>query len=193
MSINIAVGEEAVKAQEEAAAEEPRHPSMEMVVRKTMDGNIMILDHLDMDIVVMPQDGKVLALAKDNFDDDVYDSQDRLFKYLSQNGVVMPDSIRGGNVYGSLEGKFPTESASGADPLQTVVFSVGKWIEEERPYFAYTKAIEDQETERLTNPDDQASTELGEVPQERVKGVHPSDPLGAWYKQRGNTPEAGSE
>ena len=191
MAITIAVGEEAVKAQEEAAIEEePRHPSLELVLRKTMDGNIMIMDHLDMDIVVIPQDGKVLALAKDTFDEDVYDSQDRLFKYLSRRGVILPETVRGGNVYGSLQGEFPTEAASGADPVQTVVFSVGKWIEEEKPYFAYQKAIEDQETERLLDPPDEDSTELGEVPQAEEKGTIPSDPVANWYKHTGSNPSA---
>ena len=48
--------------------------------------------------------------------------------------------------------------------------SIAKFIEEERPYFMYEKRYEEQEIDRLTDPDAEDSTELGDVPHDDNKG-----------------------
>jgi len=157
---------------EEAQPEPKPQASMEMVARKTLDGNIMILDHIDVDIIVMPTENKVLTIAKGSLSEDVYDTQDRLFRFLTQKGLVDPGSVRSGNVYGSMEAAYVAESYNGSDPTEVVVFDIGKFIEEERPYFAYDEKHEQDNIERITQPDE--STELGKVPQEADKGVLPT-------------------
>ena len=181
MAITLAVGEEAIQAQSsEAEVEEPKpQASMSLKLRKSTDGNIMVFDHVDVNIIVMPEKNKVLAVAKNNFTDDVYDSQDRLFKYLGRKGMIDLSSVRSGNVYGSLEATYAAETFNGADPIETIVFGVGKFIEEEKPYFAYTQKIDDQEAEMFTNPED--STTLGDVPHSPEKGSLPSDPAGTYW------------
>ena len=69
MAISIAVGDEAIaaaKAEEEVVEEPKPQASLELKIRKTMDGNIMIMDHIDIDVVIMPSKSKVLVVAKDN-------------------------------------------------------------------------------------------------------------------------------
>ena len=178
MAITMAVGDDAIAAAK--AAEEQNEPepqaSLDLIARKSADGNIMIMDHTDIDVVILPQKNKVLALAKNHFTDDVYDSQDRLFKYLSKKGLVDLASIRSGNVYGSLEAAYIGETFNGADPIETIVYGVGKFMEEEKPYFAYNQKLEKDETQRISSPED--STSLGQVPHEREKGTLPKDPHG---------------
>ena len=177
MSITLAVGDEAIAAAKSEEQEEQKpQASLDMIARKSADGNIMIMDHTDIDVIVIPQKNKVLALAKNHFTDDVYDSQDRLFKYLSKKGLIDLASIRSGNVYGSLEAAYVAETFNGADPIETVVYGVGKFMEEERPYFAYNQKLEDDETQRVASPED--STSLGQVAHEREKGTLPKDPHG---------------
>ena len=170
MSIVMKVGAAAEEPAEEVEAEEVEpQASMEMVARKSLDGNIMIMDHVDVDIIVMPEMKKILTLAKGALSEDVYDTQDRLFRYLSQKGVVDAGTVRSGNVYGSMEAAYVAEAYNGSDPTQVVVFDIGKFIEEERAYFEFTERHEDDLTDVLTDPPD--STELGDVSQEPRKGT----------------------
>ena len=77
--------------------------TIELNARRTLSGDIMIFDHEDIDIVIMKEKKKCLAFPKNEMSDRVYDSQDRLYRFLSKRGIVTPESIQGGNVYGSLE------------------------------------------------------------------------------------------
>ena len=143
--------------------------SFEMNARRSLDGNIMIFDHIDIDIVYAPGTKKVLTFAKQMQSDAVYAAQNRMFDYLMRHGVVIPESIRGGNVYGSMEAQVP-EPAGDLDATKVVMMSIGKFLEEEKPYFMYEKAYKDQEVESFVDPDQEDSTELGEVPQAAKKG-----------------------
>lgn len=134
-------------------------------IRKTLDGNFIISDHEDIDIVLIPEKAKVITFNKEEMSDKVYDTQDRLFKYLSRKGVIKFDSIRSGNVYGSLEGIIP-ESDS-INSLDAALLVIARWLEDEKPYYMYKKAMEEEEEERLLEPGMMDSTELGEIPNKR--------------------------
>lgn len=55
---------------------------MSLKIRKTLDGNYVVSDHTDIEIVISPNQNKVIAFAKDAYDDYVYETQDKLFKFL---------------------------------------------------------------------------------------------------------------
>ena len=173
MTIKIKIGNS-----DPAPAQEEKEPqaTMSMKIRKTLTGEIIITDHLHIDIIVAPKEQKVLALSKGSMSDTVYDCQDRLFDFLLRKGVIIKDSIQGGNIYASMEAKFPISESS--DSAEVVVFTIGKFLEEERPYFTYEERHDQENVERLTQPDQ--STELGQVPQETEKGVLP--PYGHTWK-----------
>jgi hypothetical protein len=144
--------------------------SMELVARRTLDGNLAIYDHLDVDIVVMPEKTKVICFAKKEMSNAVYDVQKRMFEYLRTKGVIIPETVMGGNVYGSMEAKYPAESEI-ADPTQAVIFSIGKFLEEERPYFMWDAAHKSEEEERLLEPPDEETTEFDPELHSPSKGV----------------------
>ena len=73
--------------------------------RRALNGDIMIFDHKDIDIVVMDAQKKIVAFAKDLMSEVVYGAETRLMEHLRRFGIIEYDSIQGGNVYGSLEGK----------------------------------------------------------------------------------------
>ena len=139
-------------------------------VRKTLGGDLVIYDHEDVDIVISPKNKNIIAFAKDEVNDIVYDAQSRLFDYLVKKGVVKRESVQGANVYGAMEGALEEASAEGVDSLQVAVLNVTKFMEEEAPRFMYQRMYDEQEEDRLTDPDGEESTELGEVPHKREKG-----------------------
>jgi len=136
--------------------------------RKALNGDIMIFDHSDIDIVVMTEKKKVVAFAKDIMSDVVYGAESRLFEYLKRKGIVAFDSIQGGNVYGSLEAKI--HESKDLDAVKMTLLNISKWMDGERPYFNSKKAHDDMMLDATLDPDAEHSTELGEVPHEEEKG-----------------------
>tara|TARA_R100001594_G_scaffold7061_1_gene19480 strand:- start:1266 stop:1826 length:561 start_codon:yes stop_codon:yes gene_type:complete len=126
--------------------------------KRTLDGNLIIFDHADIDIVIMKENNKVVAFAKDTFGDHVYEAQDRLFKFLARKGIVTFDSVQGGNVYSSMEGKIA--ESTDYNEVQNTLFVINKFIEKERPYFEFEKAFDRAEEERLLEPGPEESTEF---------------------------------
>jgi hypothetical protein len=150
---------------------------MEMKIRRSLDGNAMIYDHDNIDIVVSPKKLKVVAFAKGDFSDFVYAAQNRLFEFMVKKGIIDPQTIKGGHVYGSIEGTIlkPLEENIPLD--QIVILNIGKWIEEERPHMEFDRQYEEEFTDHMTDPDDEEGTDLGEVPQEEEKGSMSQMPI----------------
>ena len=86
MAINIKIGKAEDAPQ---ASEEPKAPpiTMSLDIRKTMDGNLIISDHNDVDVVIMPQKKKIVAFPKEIQNYLVYYTQDRLFRYLRRRAL----------------------------------------------------------------------------------------------------------
>jgi hypothetical protein len=158
----------AIKIKIGAANEVDTKVSLE--IRKTTDGDLLIFDHEDIDIVISANKGKVISFAKDIMDDKVYSTQNRLMKHLSRKGLIDQSTVRSGNIYGSIEAKILPAGQEDTNPVDLTLLSIGRWMEDERPYFVYLKATEEREVDRLLEPDQEDSTELGEVPQEDRKG-----------------------
>ena len=150
-------------------------------LRRALNGDLMIFDHADVDIIILTEKKKIVAFPKDMMSDIVYGAENRLFNHLRKQGVVAYDSIQGGNVYGSLEGlmlelKGPKEPES----IDYVLYQIYEWINTERPYFESMEAHDEMMDDHLLNPDDEFSTELGEVPHEEEKGsIKPRSIFGA--------------
>ena len=150
---------------------DPIDAIIHLKARKTLDGNVLILDHPDMDIVVSPAAQKILALSKEYYDDNVYASQSRLFEFLAKKGVVDPASIHGSNVFGSLEGTIlENAKPEETDSFQVAIYSIAKFLIKEAPFFRGMKNYELEFEKSLLDPDEEHSTELGKVPHDKRKG-----------------------
>ena len=147
-------------------------PRVELKARKTLDGNILILDHEDIDIVLVTEKNKCVTFPKKSFSDRVYDSQDRVFKFLAKKGVINRSTIRGGNVFGSLEAEMLESVIPGIDSTQAFLYVIHEYIKEEKPYFKTQDEYDDARLDSLLRPTPEDSTELGDVPQKAQKGVH---------------------
>ena len=137
-------------------------------VKKSLDGNLMIFDHKDIDIVIVTESKKVVTFPKNEYSKHVYPTQDKLFNYLRRDGVIKYDSIKGGNIFMSMEAII-AESEE-VNSIDATLYSISKFMTEEREIFKYEDEMMQQEEENLTDPSPEDSTELGEVPQEPRKG-----------------------
>jgi hypothetical protein len=135
-------------------------------LRSSINGDLMIMDHKDIDIVIKQSDKKVVAFAKETLSDLVYGAEARLFEYLRKNGLIEIDSIQGGNIYGSLEGKLQ----EGNKVIEITLLKIAEWMEGEEPMIAGRTGYDDMQDDHLLEPDGEYSTELGEVPAAEEKG-----------------------
>jgi len=175
MSVNIKITTD-TEAEEVPQQEEEEGVKIEIVekdrieaklkLRSSINGDLMIMDHKDIDIVIKQGDKKIIAFAKETLSDLVYGAESRLLEYLRQNGLLEIDSIQGGNIYGSLEGKLQ----EGAKVVEITLMKIAEWMESEEPMISGRTGYDHMEDEHLLSPDGEYSTELGEVPQEADKG-----------------------
>jgi len=163
MPVSIKIGSD------EPTPEGPIVAKVKLNIRKTLDGDIMIFDHSDIDIIIMKEKQKIVAFPKDMMSEVVYGAQDRLFKHLRKKGLVRVDSIVGGSIYGSLEADLL--ASEDFNNVRLAIINISNWIDEERPYFEFVEDFEEMQGDRLTDPDEEDSTDLGEVPHEETKGT----------------------
>jgi len=134
----------------EAPAPQVVEASVELKARRSLSGDIMIFDHRDIDIVLMTEKKKVVAFAKEFFGEHVYEAQDRLFKFLARKGIISQESVQGGNIFYSMEASI--QETKDYDIVQNTLFTIGKFIDTEKPIMAYDQAFEDEEEKRLSEP-----------------------------------------
>jgi len=143
---------------------------LELKARKSLDGNILIFDHKEIDIVIMPEKNKVVTFAKDDYSETIYHVQDRFFEYLKRRGIVTYDSVKGGNVYGSIEGVIAESKDPEINVLDYAIYNVYRFLKEEKPRYDYIEDYEQMLDDYYTEPTGEDSTELGEIPQATEKG-----------------------
>ena len=142
--------------------------TVELRARKALDGSLLIMDHLKIDIAVIPDSMKVVTFPKTDASEDVYVYQNRLLEFLADKGVVNRDTIQGGNVFRSLEGVvFKNEKLNS---LQAAVYVIAEFIEQEQRHEQLADQYEKELEDMFTQPSDRDSTEYGEVPQYAEKG-----------------------
>ena len=61
---------------------DPNAIKIALEARKTLDGNIMIMDHLHVDIVIYPKKRTVITYPKQNLNEDAYETQNAFFSKL---------------------------------------------------------------------------------------------------------------
>lgn len=140
----------------------------DMNMRKSLNGDLMIFEHNDIDIIIMTEKRKVVAFAKELMSEVVYGAESRLMEHLRKSGIIEFDSIQGGNVYGSLEGKI--HESKERDSVKSTIYQVYQWLLTERPYMEAIAGHDEQMEDALIAPNAEFSTELGEIPHADEKG-----------------------
>lgn len=172
MAINVKIGpetNEGIKITIRSQEKDDKLITLELNARKTLDGDLIIRDHPDIDVVIMPKKMKVVAFAKENTTEETYHTQDKMFDFLIKRGVLIRDSIQGGNVFGSMEAKIvPTENKNSS---KFVLLGIARWVETEKPYFDYLEKFEKMQEDRFTEPSEQESTDFDPSRHAEKKGV----------------------
>ena len=145
-----------------------RTTKFEMNIRKALNGDILVFDHADIDIVLMVEKKKLIAFPKDLMSEVVYGAGSRLMEWMRKNGIIEYDSIQGGNVYGSLEGKI--HESKERDPVKSAIYQLSEWIQSETPSSKMKKGHDEMMQDALLEPDEEYHTELGEIPHAEEKG-----------------------
>jgi len=175
MAIVIRIGE---KANEKKVR-------LELNARQTLNGDIMIFDHGDVDIVLSPASKKITAFPKETMTNLVYGAQNRLMLHLIKRGILIPESVQAGAFYGAIEGTIQESAKPEVSGPKLALINISQFIEEERPYFENLEAIISMEDDEMVHPDKEDSTELGEVPhaveQGSLRGKYIRDPYSLNY------------
>ena len=140
----------------------PPQATVELQVRQTLDGNLLISDHEKMDIIIVPSQNKISTMPKLYAGDNIYEYQRDLIDSLYRGGVINHETIQGGVKFGVLEA-FYKKGIDKVDPVQVALLEIEKYIKrslgEEIKAREYDKNIED----RFTDPNPEESTEYGEI------------------------------
>ena len=157
----------------EGEEQKPPQATVDLKIRKTLDGSFVIFDHPEIDIVIMPQMLKIVSFPKEEMGDHIYATQSRMFEFLSKKGIIVFDSVQGGNLYGSLEANIPPPANLDVDPIEVAIYVVAKFIEEEQPFYDREEKYKDNVDDWLLEPDDEHSTDLdwAEKTHQHRKGV----------------------
>lgn len=140
--------------------------------KKTIDGNIIVSDHPDMTILIIPAKSKIVSLPKKQLDDELHDSQKRLFDTLVDKGVVDFSTVQDGNLFMSREATIPEVVGEG-DKVQYCLYAVSKFIEEEAPFYKNMKEFEKEMEKNLLEPEPDEYTEFDPSLHHKVKGTLP--------------------
>ena len=74
-------------------SEDPKPVEVELVARRALNGDIMILDHDLVDIVISPGKKRVTTFPKKITEREVYPVQDRFYKFLRKKGIITGQSV----------------------------------------------------------------------------------------------------
>lgn len=140
--------------------------------RKTIDGNILVFDHPDMDILVLPAKSKIVSLPKEELDDELHDGQHRLFKFLVRKGVIDHESVQSGNLFMSMEGAIPDVEGEG-DKIQYCLYALSKFIEQELPFYKNQEQYKKEMEKDLLQPEVDEYTEFDASLHNDTKGSMP--------------------
>jgi hypothetical protein len=143
--------------------------TVKLNARKTLEGDLLIMDHDIIDIVLLPSSGRIVTFPKSNSTGDGYETQTRFFQFLADKGIIYRDSVQGGNAFSSVEAMIPP--SVGVNPLQVALYVISEFIVDEADARKTAEKYEKDLEKYFVEPTDRDSTELGEVPHEAEKGA----------------------
>ena len=147
---------------------DPAIAKYNLKIKKTMDNNVVIQDHPDIDIVFVSKARKIVLFPKEQYSDEVYETQNLLMKHLQKEYLISGQTIRVGNIFGTLEAEMILSEKFNI--ANACIMSVAKFLENEKEQFALDKEYEKMYMKSIVSPTDEDSTELGEVEHGEDKG-----------------------
>mgnify|MGYP001191274963 CR=1 FL=1 len=174
VKINIIRGE---KDQEELVE------TIELDMKKSLNGDLMVFDHDLVDLVVSSEKSKITIFPKELVSEEVYNIQNTLLERLSKGGIVDPATIRAGSVFSSLEADIHKSTVKGVSSLQATLLEIYRFLQDEKENIESRKLFKNNLQNFFLDPEEEDSTELGEIPHDEKKGAldHQVRPYGYQY------------
>ena len=140
----------------------PPQAQVELKIKKTLEGNLLINDHDHMDIVVVPSKNTVLTLPKPHAEKDIFEFQRDFMHSLFKGGLINADAAQGGSRFGIIEAKFASQGD--VDPLQSLLLQIENYIKKSQNDMQIAVDYDENIEDRFVDPTDDDSTAYGEVP-----------------------------
>lgn len=149
--------------------------TIKLNMRKTLSNNLLVKDHPEFYITISEKNKKIVTFPKKDIDEFTYDHQKEFFDSLIDKGVIEPESIQGSIIYNGLEGKYVDNYETNS--INQVLLAIYDFMVDFKLKHAKYLKYEEDYREYILNPDDEDTTELGEVPAEDQKGSIPKHPF----------------
>jgi len=173
MPIKITINKQAVGGADVEEVEAPQ-ATVKLKARKSLDGNIIISDHQLMDLVLMPAKNKVLIIPHPGFGQETYYKQKDFYNALSKRGVFS-GPLEGGNVHGVYEAKLGVSEELSS--TQVALLEIERYLKQEAVEEGFGEDFDNEIEDRFINPDDENSTDLGEIePEEESRQAQAASP-----------------
>lgn len=111
----------------------PKDALTRITAKKTVDGNILVDDDVDFFIFVLPYRKKIVTIPKQYGEKFCTEKQVAFFDFLIKRGMVSPNSVQAGGLYGSFEVQYD-DSKVEEGFLNTLLNVIADFIEEENEY-----------------------------------------------------------
>lgn len=152
-------------------------------ISKTLDGNLLIGDHEQVYFVLSPEKRKITLISKQDLKDDFFMVQKRFLEFAFKYGMIVMGSESSGYLPGMFEFSYPESEKH--DSVKVMLRLISMFITKEKEIYNRINAHEEEMEKLLLDPDDENSTELGEVPHEEKKGVKTNNPysnyMNSWF------------
>jgi hypothetical protein len=122
--------------------------------------------------MILPAKSKIISLPKDELDDELYDTQKKMFKFLVNKGVVDYESVQDGNMFMTKEATIPDMVGEG-DKIQYCLYALSKFIEEELPFYQNMEKFKQDMEDQLLEPEVDEYTEFDTNRHDATKGSLP--------------------
>ncbi len=140
----------------------PIQATISLIAKETLNGDIMIYDHPEMNIILSPGKKVVTLLPKTQYSDKVFNTQKRFIDYLIAKGVAEPKSIRSGSAFYTLECQLFDSKNKNISPTDVFLYLTATFMKDEEPFYNAVNYYDTEVDKMFLEPSEEDTTELGE-------------------------------
>lgn len=141
---------------------------IQLDINKTISGNLVIDDSPDYQIMINPKNRKIITFPKETFSDGNENRQLEFFNFLLRQSAIKHDSVQSGFVFGSYDALYPEGEEENS--LNYLLYCISEFFKVKIPELKKEEEYAKKRREFILEPDDEHSTDLGDVPHEERKG-----------------------
>lgn len=154
--------------------DEQKKTKIKLKMAKSLDGNLIVYDHPRVLFVISAGKRKITMIAKENIKDDLFPVQKRFMHFAMPLGIVILGSESIGYLPNMFEFTYPEDPKR--DTLKILLKFIHQFILKEKEIYKKIDGYREETEKRLLSPDEEHSTELGEIPHAEKKGYMDRNP-----------------